>query len=170
MKSLSNCLAKGILLFTIGLGMVLLEAGPAVAIISITVSGNWTQSIDKNNLTGGAGTNLTSTYTSTQNINLINITGTTDKRDNWQVNIKRIDTTWNSNLLVFAQRTSDGTGKGSISGGKAYIQVTQSDTTFFSGAGDRSTINIQLQLTGASLIVSPNQYSTIIQYTVIDTP
>ena len=170
MKSLSNCLAKGILLVAMGLGMVLLAAGSAVAVIDITVTGSWTQSIDKNNLTGGAGTNLTSTYTSSQNINLIDITGQTSKWDNWQVNIKRIDTTWNSNLLVFARRTSNGKGKGSISGGLAYIQVTQSDTTFFTGAGDRSTITIQLQLTGASLTIPPNQYSTIIQYTVIDTP
>jgi hypothetical protein len=150
--------------------MILIAAGPAVAVISITVTGSWTQSIDKNNLTGGVGTNLTSAYTSSQNINLINITGTTSKRDNWQINIKRIDTTWNSSLLVFAQRTSDGTGTGTISGGKAYIQVTANDTTFFTGAGNRTGIQIQLQLTGASLTVPPIQYSTTIQYTVIDTP
>ncbi len=170
MKSLGNCLAKGILLFAMGLGMVLLAAGPAVAVIDITVTGSWTQSIDKNNLTGGPGTNLTSTFTSAQNANLINITGATSKRDNWQINIKRINTTWTGSLLVFARRTSNGTGTGTISGGQAYIQVTTTDTTFFTGAGNRNGIQIQLQLTGASLTVPPNQYSTTIQYTVIDTP
>jgi hypothetical protein len=170
MNSLSNCLAKGILLSSMGLGIVLLAAGPAVAVINITVTGSWNQSIDKNNLTGGVGTNLTNTFTSAQNTNLITITGATSKRDNWQINIKRINTTWVGSLLVFAQRTSNGTGTGTISGGQAYIQVTTTDTTFFTGAGNRNGIQIQLQLTGASLTVPPNQYSTTIQYTVIDTP
>jgi hypothetical protein len=170
MKSLSNCLAKWIGLFGMGVGMVLLAAGPAVAAIDITVTGSWNQTIDKNNLTGGAGTNLTSTYTSIQNINLINITGATSKKDSWQVNVKRINTTWDNSLLVFAKRTSAGTGSGKIYGGQAYIQVTTTDTTFFTGEGDRNGIQIQLQLTGASLTVPPNQYSTTIQYTVIDTP
>jgi predicted metalloprotease len=170
MKSLSNFLAKGIVLFTMGLGMVLLAAGPALAVINITVTGSWTQSIDKNNLTGGPGTDLTSTFTSAQNVNLITISGAKNKNDNWQINIRRIDTAWNGTLQMFAKRTSSGTGQGSISGGQAYIQVTQNATTFFTGAGNLSGISVQLQLTGASLAVSPNQYSTTIQYTVIDTP
>jgi hypothetical protein len=170
MKSLGNCLAKGILLFAMVLGMVLLAAGPAVAVINITVTGSWTQSIDKNNLIGGAGTNLTSTYNSAQNANLITITGAQNKNDRWQINIKRIDTAWNSSLQIFAMRTSSGTGQGSVSGGQAYIQVTQSNTTFFTGAGNLSNISVQLRLTGASLTVPPDQYSTTIQYTVIDTP
>jgi predicted metalloprotease len=170
MKSRSNCLAKGILLFNIGLCMVLLTASPALAVISITVTGSWTQSIDKNNLTGGPGTDITTTFTSAQNANLITISGAKNKNDNWQINIKRIDTAWNGTLQMFAKRTSSGTGQGSVSGGQAYIQVTQNDTTFFTGAGDLSGISVQLQLTGASLAVPPNQYSTTIQYTVIDTP
>jgi hypothetical protein len=170
MKSLSSCLAKGILLFTMGFGVVLLAAGPAVAVINITVSGSWTQGIDKNNLTGGPGTDLTGTFTSAQNANLITISGAQNKNDNWQINIKRVNTAWNSSLQMFAKRTSSGTGKGSVSGGQAYIQVTQNDTTFFTGAGNLSGISIQLQLTGASLAIPPNQYSTTIQYTVIDTP
>jgi hypothetical protein len=170
MKSLSNSLAKGILLFTMGLGIILVPAGPAFAVLNITATGSWTQSIDKNNLTGGPGTDLTNTFTSAQNTTLITITGTTSKRDNWQINIKRINTTWAGSLLVFAQRTSNGTGTGTISGGQAYIQVTTNDTTFFTGAGNRNGVQIQLQLTGASLTVPPNQYSTTIQYTIIDTP
>ena len=170
MKSLGNGIAKGILLFTMGLGMVLLAAGPAVAVINITITGSWTQTIDKNNLTGGVGTDLTNTYTSAQNANLITITGAKNRNDRWQINIRRIDAAWNGSLQIFAMRTSSGTGQGSVSGGQAYIQVTQNNTTFFTGAGDLSGIRVQLQLTGASLQISPNQYSTTIQYTVIDTP
>jgi hypothetical protein len=171
MKSLRNGIAKGILLFTMGLGMIALASGPSVAaVINITVTGSWNQSVDKNNLTGGPGTDLTSTFTSAQNANLITISGAQNKHDTWQINIKRIDTAWNGSLQIFAMRTSSGTGQGSVSGGQAYIQVTQSDTTFFTGAGDLSGISVQLRLTGASLTVQPNQYSTIIQYTVIDTP
>lgn len=170
MKSLGHGIAKGIVIFTMGLFMVLLEAGPAAAVINITVTGSWTQSVDKNNLTGGPGTDITGTFTSAQNANLITISGAKNKNDNWQINIKRINTAWNGSLQIFAIRTSSGTGKGSVSGGQAYIQVTTNDTIFFTGAGNRNGIQIQFQLTGASLQIAPSQYSATIQYTIIDTP
>ena len=170
MKSIGHGITKWGLLFTMALGMVFLISSPAGAVINITVTGSWTQTIDKSNLTGGAGTVLTSTYTSAQNVNLVSITGAKNKNDNWQVNIQRIDTTWNSSLQIFARRTSNGTGTGSVSGGQAYIQVTLNNSVFFSGAGNMNNISVQLQLTGASLQISPNQYTTTIQYTVIDTP
>jgi hypothetical protein len=169
MKRASHGMGKCILLFTMAFGMVFLAVKPAAAVINITVSGSWNQTIDKNNLTGGAGTDLNNTFASSQNINLITITGTKNRNDNWQVNIKRIDTTWNGSLQIFARRTSSGTGTGSVSGGQAYIQLTQNDTTFFNGAGDLNGIWVQLQLTGTSVQVSPNQYSTTIQYTIVDT-
>lgn len=154
----------------LALVIIFLNPAPALAALSITVTGSWTQSIDKNNLTGGAGTNLTSTYTSAQNAVLVTILGSKNKSDKWQVTIKRINTTWNGALQISARRTSSGIGLGSISGGQSYIQVTTSDTTFFTGAGDRIAIGVQLQLSGASLQISPNQYVTTIQYTIIDTP
>lgn len=161
--------AWGLPLF-IAFSLFFLNPTPALAVLNITVTGSWSQSIDKNNLTGGAGTNLTSTYTSAQNANLMTITGTKNRNDRWQVTIRRIDTSWNSTLQLLARRTSNGSGNGTVSGGQTYIQVTTSATTFFSGAGDLSSIAIQLQLTGASLQVSPSQYVTTIQYTIVDTP
>lgn len=154
----------------IAFGLLFLNPTPAHAVLNITVTGNWSQSIDKNNLTGGAGTNLTSTYTSAQNANQITITGAKNRNDRWQVTIRRIDTSWNSALQLLACRTSNGSGDGSISGGQTFIQVTTSATTFFTGAGNRSSIAIQFQLSGASLQVSPSQYVTTIQYTIVDTP
>jgi hypothetical protein len=171
MKSLGSGITSITLpVIAVALCTFLLAPGCAWAVINITVTGSWTQTIDKNNLTGGPGTDLTSTYTSAQNINLVTITGAVSKRDNWQINIKRINNTWNGSLQISARRTSSGTGTGSVSGGQNYIQVSETDTVFFTGAGNLSGIRVQLQLTGASLQVSPNQYSTTIQYTIIDTP
>jgi hypothetical protein len=73
-------------------------------------------------------------------------------------------------VALYVKRTGDGTGGGSILGGDSYQEVTTSDVSFFSGAGDRTAVNIQLKVTGASLSMLPNIYSTSIIYTVVDTP
>jgi hypothetical protein len=142
----------------------------AAEAIDVTVVGSWTEFIDQADLTGGAGTNLTGTYTSMTNVNIVDITNTTGRTDNWRVDIKRVDTTWDGRLSLSARRTSSGSGTGRITGGTSYLQLTTSDQTFFSGRGDRFDVNIQLRVTGASLTLSPNQYITTVQYTVIDTP
>ena len=151
MKSLGNGIAKGIVIFTMGLFMVLLEAGPAAAVINITVTGSWTQSIDKNNLTGGPGNGYNRhLYKRTECKPDHHFRCKKQERqlaDKHQAYKHRLERP----LQIFAIRTSSGTGKGSVSGGQAYIQVTTNDTTFFTGAGNRNGIQIQFQLTGASL-------------------
>jgi len=46
--------------------------------------------------------------------------------------------------------------------------VTASDSAFYSGAGDRSGVKVQLKISGVSLAVSPDNYSTSIVFTVVD--
>ncbi|HOS97235.1 MAG TPA: hypothetical protein PLU54_06235 [Deltaproteobacteria bacterium] len=152
-----------------GLVMVMVMPAPVQA-VDITVVGSWTEFIDQADLTGGAGTNLTGTYTSMTNVNIVAITNTTGRTDNWRVDIKRVDTTWDGSLRLSARRTSSGSGTGRITGGTSYLQLTTSDQTLFSGRGDRFDVSIQLRVTGASLTLSPNQYITTVQYTVIDMP
>ena len=136
--------------------------------LSITSSGDWLEVIDSSDLISGAGSDLKSSYESAQNATVLSISGSQDPLDAWHVNIRRIDSTWHNNFILYARRTSDGTGNGSISDGTSYIIVDTTDSFFFSGSGDRSGINIQYKLEGMSIQIPPNNYSTNIVFTVVD--
>jgi hypothetical protein len=150
------------------LSAMLFSSETAHAAISIAVTGSWYESIDKNDLVSGAGSDLQSTYTSVSGQVSIDISDTTGADDTWRVEIKKADTNWDANLHVHVIRTSDGSG-GSVSGGGSYQEVTNIDTPFFTGDDDVTGINIQLRMTGASVQTSPDSYSTALYYTVIDT-
>lgn len=169
MKSLPPCLARGIIQLLLSFAALFPGPGTADA-IDIWISGSWNETIDKNDLTAGPGTDLVAACTSSQNVNLITVSGAKNKNDNWQVSVKRIDTTWDNRMQLFVRRTSGGSGTGSASGGEAFIQVSQNDVTFFTGAGNLNNIRVQLQLTDASLQIPMNQYTSTVQYTIIDTP
>ena len=134
--------------------------------ILITAPGGWSQTIGASNLTGGAGSNLIDTYQSDPAAVSITITATSG---NWGLNVKKsTSSNWPSSLHLYIQRTSDGTGSGSISGGNSYQEVMDFDLPFFSGNGDRSNVPVQFELTGVSIQVPPDVYSATIQYTVSD--
>jgi hypothetical protein len=137
--------------------------------IDITASGAWALTIGAGDLTPGAGSDLTSTYESAVDEVLITISNTAAVDDNWRVDVMRTDGTWHGDFALYVQRTGSGTGSGSISGGLAYQEVGTTDAAFYSGAGDRTGVPIQLKLTGVSVQVPPNIYSTTVMYTVVDT-
>lgn len=138
--------------------------------IDISTTGGWTQTINASNLVSGAGSNLTDTYESVTTATLLTISNTIDKNDNWRVDVKRTDSTWHGNFTLSVKRTTNGVGPGSVSGGLSYIAIQTTDSQFFSGAGNKNNINLQYQLTGMSVSVAPQTYSTTITYTVVDTP
>lgn len=153
-------------LFIFGLFFSLSFQNQAFAATGITSSGNWAQTIAEANLQGGAGsgTDLTATYTSATNASVINITSSTGS---WTVSIKRSGATgWHANFNLYAQRTSAGTGSGTISGGTTYQLITTTSTSFFTGTLTRSGMNIQYQLTGVSLTVAPAAYTQTLTFTV----
>lgn len=133
--------------------------------ISIVTTGTWSETIDASDLAAGAGSNLISSYESASNAVSMDISATIG---NWGVDVKKIDTNWHGDFHLYVQRTSDGTGSGTISGGGTYQEVSDSDLNFFSGSDDRSNVDIQLKLTGVSIQVSPDVYTTTIYYTVFD--
>jgi len=140
---------------------------PAQA-LDISVSGSWSWTINANDLISGAGSNLKSSYESDSNAVSINISGATSDTDKWRVDVSKIDTYWPSNFTLYIKRTSDGVGSGSISGGTSYQGITGGDQSFFSGSGTRSGITAQLKLSGMSLQIPPDTYTTTIYYTVVD--
>jgi hypothetical protein len=135
--------------------------------ISITVTGNWSETIDKNDLLSGAGSDLQSTYTSASGQVTIDIIGTNGINDAWRIDIRKVDNDWNDNLHPYVMRTSDGKG-GRVIGGTSYQEVTDISTPFFSGSGKVKRINVQLRLSGASIQIPPSSYSTVLYYTVVD--
>ena len=137
--------------------------------IDIAVTGAWSLSIDAGDLTGGAGTDLTSTYESGASQVTVTISNTGGAGDNWRVDVKRTDGTWHGDFTLSVQRTAGGTGGGSLTGGDEYQAVGTTDSAFFSGAGDWTDVPVQLKLTGVSVQVPPSGYSTTVTYTVVDT-
>lgn len=142
------------------------KAGEAA--ISISSTGNWSETIDALDLQAGAGSDLIDTYESAADQVSIDISGTTGPTDDWRVDVKKVDTTWHSSFHLYVKRTSDGTGSGSISGGTIYQEVTGTDQSFFSGSGDRSAAYIQLKLSGVSIQIPLETYTTTVYYTVVD--
>lgn len=150
------------------IGLILL-CSKAEAPISITVTGDWSETINASDLQAGAGSDLISTYESVSNAVSIDISGTAGVSDNWRVDIKKVDSVWHNSFHLYVKRTSDGAGSGSVSGGASYQEVTDIDQSFFSGDNDRSNINVQLKLDGVSIQIPPDNYATTIYYTVVDT-
>jgi len=162
---LRRSFAKIILIFL--LAPLLFAAQTAHAGTSITVTGAWFETIDKNDLISGAGSDLKDTYTSVSGQVSIDISGTTGPTDAWRVDVRKQDDNWNNNLHQYVRRTSDGSG-GSVGGGASYQSVTDIDTPFFSGSGDATDIKVQLRLTGVSIQIPPSSYSAVLYYTVVD--
>ena len=140
---------------------------PAQA-LSISVSGSWSWTINANDLISGAGSDLKSDYESATNAVSINISGATSDTDSWRVDVSKIDTHWPSSFTLYIQRTSAGEGSGSVSGGISYQGITDVDQSFFSGNGNKSGITAQLKLSGMSLQIPPDTYTTTVYYTVVD--
>ena len=151
------------------IGLILL-CSKAEASISITVTGNWSETINAADLQAGAGSDLVSTYESSSSAVSIDISGTAGVGDNWRIDVKKVDSAvWHNNFRLSVKRASDGAGAGDISGGNSYQEVTDIDQSFFSGDNDRSNVNIQLKVDGVSIQIPPNNYTTTIYYTVVDT-
>ena len=147
------------------LGFFLLFFSKGMA-ADISTTGGWNLIIDSSNLTGGSGSDLTSTYTSAANATIIDIPSSDNST--WHVYINRADTNWPSAFTLYAIRTSNGSGapNSSVSGGTSYQSVTTNQVQFFTGKRTRSDINIQYQLSGVSISIPPGSYSTTVIYTV----
>ena len=132
--------------------------------IDITSTGNWSLTIDENDLINGAGSDLNSTYESTTYQVSLTISSTSG---NWRVDVRKVNTNWHSDLHLWLRRTGDGSG-GSVSDGTVYQELTGTDQPFFTGSDDVSAITVQLKLSGMSVQVSPDTYAATIYYTVVD--
>ncbi|MFC1650316.1 hypothetical protein ACFL2X_01975 [Candidatus Latescibacterota bacterium] len=165
---------------TIGSGFVVASVGNVSAQASVSVyedkkkeievraDGGWTElTIGSADLIGGAGTNLIDTYSSNSDATLIDIRNA-KKNDSWRVDIRRSDLNWHENLYLYARRTGSGNGNGNASGGLSYIEINYIDRELFHGEGLLNNITLQYQLSGVSLQVPPDTYSTTIIFTIME--
>ena len=149
---------------------LILFANAADASIGIAmINGNWSEPVGEPDLTGGAGSDLQGDYESASNIATIDISGTIDEADTWTVEAKLVETDWLAGLHFYVERTSAGSGTGSISGGETYLELTDTYQTFFSGSGDRSGIDVQEKVSGVSATMNIDDYSITIIYKVVET-
>lgn len=132
----------------------------------ITVTGSWTENIDASDLQAGAGSDLIDTYESASD--QIDIYVDAQGARNYRVDVRKNDANWHSNFQLSVRRTSDGTGYGWVSGGTSYQEVTDTDQSFFTGNRDRQDIKVQLRLTGVSVQVPTDIYTTTVWYTVVN--
>jgi hypothetical protein len=122
-------------------------------------------------LTGGAGSDFTSTQTTAANWVNIEIT-LTGVGASYRVDVHRTDTTWNANLHLYIQRTDDGTGDpgGTITGPlNTYQEITTAATQFYTGRKARTGVKAQLQLQGLSATVGPHNFVTTVIFTITET-
>ena len=142
---------------------------------SISVSGSWNPVINTNVLTE-AGTDYPSSYVLESASNQSNISLTLGGSffntlfNTWRVDVQKSDIFWDSRLIVEIRRTSNGAGSlfSSISGGTVYQPVKQNAQTFFQGDGTFNNIGIQYKISGMSILIPVNTYSTSIFFTLID--
>jgi len=140
----------------------------SVFAVDLALTGDWSKTIDADDLSFGAGSDLNPAYESPSDQVLIDITNTMGGGDSWRIDVHKSDVSWNANIAVYTKRTSNGSG-GSVSGGTSYVQITDSDQIFFSGTDDVTDIGLQYKIDGVSIDINPDTYSTTIVYTVIDT-
>lgn len=151
---------------------LLMTAGlPAVFALEVTVSGGHAFTIDQDDLAGGAGSNFNPVHQSAVDAVLITVAATTDDTDAWQMLVHKEDALWHGSLSLGVLRTGAGTGSGSISGGDVLsLTLNASDQVFFEGSGDRTTIPVQLKLSGVSVLIPVDSYTTTVYLTILDLP
>lgn len=150
-----------------GVALALGLPGRAFA-LDLLVSGAWSPSVGPADLQSGAGTDLVASRTSNPDQILVDVASTAGPADAWEVQLRRSTVAWPAGVRLWARRSSDGAGPGSVSGGATWREVTALDGALFQGQGDRTGIGIELELTGLAVGVAPDTYATSITYTVVD--
>ena len=143
----------------------LLVSSPAWG-MDLALTGAWTLSSGPGEVV--AGSDLPSSYESTSGEMAAAVFNTTGADDAWRVDISGTGTSWPAALHLFARRTGDGLGAGAIQDGTGYQELSAISASFFSGAGDRTDIPLQLKLTGVSIQIAPGEYRATVMCTVGD--
>ncbi len=143
--------------------LIMLALGGLARGADLIASGSWNENITAANLVSGAGSDLAPQFESIPGVTTLTIS---NAPGSWTLRVRLSGSGGHGDVTVLVKRTSDGTGSGSIADGSAYLALTGSDTTLFSGSEARSNISLQFKLTGLSRSVSPGTYLSSIIFTV----
>lgn len=146
------------------LAAALAVAASPIPAADITLLGDWSEVINAGDLVAGAGSDLRTPIDSGGTQARIDIVSTGGA--GWVVRVRRADNHWPTGGILLAQRTTDGSGVGSISGGGTWTAISGSDRVLFSGTGGRVSIGVQLRLEGLSVQHDPHSYATTMTYSV----
>ena len=134
--------------------------------LDITATGGWTETINYSDLISGAGSDLTGTYESAANATSLDITNSSGVGDKWRVDMQRSDSIWHANFTLYIKRVAT---PPRVSGGTTYTEIRTTSDAFIDGKGNISGLTCQYQLTGMSVSIPPNTYSTTVTFTIVDT-
>ena len=136
---------------------------------SITATGAWSHTFPT---VTEAGSNLSTTAaTSSTNQTIISFSGFTPS-STYTVRVHKSDVAWNASLVLYIDRTSNGTGASgsSISGGTTSFALTGTPQVYFSGSVGTGTgftgINNQYRITGQTVLIPAKTYTTNVVYTI----
>ena len=137
----------------------------------MTVSGNWTKNLSALDI-NDAGNDYASSIVSADNQSLITVSpgGKSQNYVNIDVLVHREDINWNSNLTLKVKRTSNGTnGNTIISGGEINFQTINTiDSFLFSCTGNHTDVPLQYEITGISVLLPVQNFSTTVVYTLMN--
>jgi hypothetical protein len=85
----------------------------------------------------------------------------------WRVDVRRDAADWPKGMKLEVRRTGDGLGEGSIVGRRGFVEVGTTFHTLCSGRGDRTSIPIQIRISGCPLDMDVGMHATSITYTVV---
>lgn len=134
------------------------------------VRGSPATSITVNDLTAGAGSDLSAAKLDPSMVHLIDVSPSSGYQSTtWEVDIS-LNTqgaSWPSNLAVYVRRTNTGSPANStISGGSGYTLLTTSNQALFTGKGTATGVTIQYIIFNTSLAnCPPGNYTLPITYT-----
>lgn len=157
MKSLFKLLIIGIILIT----------NSTAYSISLLLKGSMSYYVDISHLTGEAGSNLKTRYTTDSNAVEIKVQST---KNDWMISVQLVTGYWHPDISVGIRRTSDGWGdiNSWVYGGMEWLTLDQTSKTFFLGSQRRAGLYIQGEIDGMSLNVPPDSYSCAVVYTIVE--
>jgi hypothetical protein len=130
----------------------------------ISVAGNWSRTIDEQDLVGGAGTGFRSPIESEPGqatLNIQNIGG-----EPWRVKVRHTLTNLPDGVTLAVKRSSDGTGQGVITGGTDYLVLSDTEQTLCEGTGERTGIGLRFSLQGVTIFQVPGLHQGTLIYRV----
>lgn len=143
--------------------------------IDVTATGGWVNNISPSDISN-AGNDYPTAYTSNANQTLLSINPKNYNKLIY-VYVTRSDIAWHNNLILKIRRTSNGTNNNNtINGGLLYQTITNAPapssapsavTPLFTCEGPFINLSLQYEITGISVVLPVQSYSTTIYFTVM---